>query len=136
MIFLGIWYCKFILPRPLKWGILGVCTIDFSKNLWKYFFMNSPEKRFFLQYCKNLLLQKFAFHYITVEPIKLQTCCAPQNNHLNLIFVKDFLWPVKKWLEMVVKWLFLSCYPFSWIRLYIYSNDCFSYDVTEYQFLL
>ena len=44
---------KFIVPRPLKWGILSVCDIIFSidihKNLWKYFFMDAPEKRFFSQ---------------------------------------------------------------------------------------
>ena len=33
-------------------------------------------------------MEKFAFCGITVEPIQLQTHCAPQNDHLNLIFEK------------------------------------------------
>ena len=31
----------------------------------------------------------FAFCFITFELIKVKTCSAPQNDHLNLIFVKD-----------------------------------------------
>ena len=31
----------------------------------------------------------FAFCVITFEQIKIQTCSAPQNDHLNLSFVKD-----------------------------------------------
>ena len=53
-------------------------------------------KIFFLQNCKNLGLEKFAFYGITVEPIKLQTRCAPQNDHLNLIFEKDIYVVLKK----------------------------------------
>jgi hypothetical protein len=30
----------------------------------------------------------FAFCIITFEPIKIQTCSAPQNDHLNLSLVK------------------------------------------------
>ena len=29
-----IWYCKFVMPRPFKWGILGACTIILSKNIF------------------------------------------------------------------------------------------------------
>ena len=32
----------------------------------------------------------FAFCVITVVPIMIQTCSAPQNDRLNLHFVKDF----------------------------------------------
>ena len=46
-------------------------------------------KTFLLQNCKNLGLENFAFYGTTVEPIKLQTHCAPQNDHLNLIFEKN-----------------------------------------------
>ena len=37
----------------------------------------------------------FAFCVITFELIKIQTCLAPQNDRLNLSFVKDFheVWP-------------------------------------------
>ena len=31
----------------------------------------------------------FGFFLITIEPIKIQTCLAPQNDGLNLSFVKD-----------------------------------------------
>ena len=31
----------------------------------------------------------FAFCIITFEPIKIQTCSAPQNDRQNLSFVKD-----------------------------------------------
>ena len=31
----------------------------------------------------------FAFCVINFEPIKIQTCSAPQNDRLNLSFVKD-----------------------------------------------
>ena len=33
----------------------------------------------------------FAFCVITFEPIKVQTCSAPQNDCLNLSFVKDIV---------------------------------------------
>ena len=32
----------------------------------------------------------FAFCVITIVPIMIQTCLAPQNDRLNLSFVKDF----------------------------------------------
>ena len=35
-------------------------------------------------------MEIFAFGVITFEPIKIQPCLAPQNDRLNLIFVKDF----------------------------------------------
>ena len=41
-------------------------------------------------------MEIFAFCVITFEPIKVKTCSAPQNDRLNLSFVKN-------WLEMVVK---------------------------------
>ena len=48
-------YCKFLMSRPFKWDILGICTIivskDIHKNLWKYFFKDSPESIFFFQIC-------------------------------------------------------------------------------------
>ena len=38
----------------------------------------------------------FAFCFITVIPIMIQTCSAPQNDHLNLSFVKDVYVVAKK----------------------------------------
>ena len=34
-------------------------------------------------------MEKIAFFVITFEPIKIQTHSAPQNDRLNLSFVKD-----------------------------------------------
>ena len=34
-------------------------------------------------------METFAFCVITFEPIEVQTCSAPQNDHLNLSFVKN-----------------------------------------------
>ena len=34
-----IQYCKFLMPRPLKRGILGASTIILSKDIDKYAFM-------------------------------------------------------------------------------------------------
>ena len=47
--------------------------------------------RSFLQNHKNPERELFAFCLITLEPIEVQTHSAPQNDHLNLSFVKDFL---------------------------------------------
>ena len=44
-----------------------------------------------------MFLDSFAFCVISFEPIEIQTCSAPQNDCLNLSFVKD------NWLEMVEK---------------------------------
>ena len=35
----SIQYYKFLMPRPLKWGILGASTIILSKDIDKYAFM-------------------------------------------------------------------------------------------------
>ena len=34
-------------------------------------------------------MEIFAFYAIAIEPIKVQTCSAPQNDRLNFSFVKD-----------------------------------------------
>ena len=34
-----IQYCKFLMPRPLKRGIIGASTIILSKDINKYAFM-------------------------------------------------------------------------------------------------
>ena len=46
------------------------------------------------------------FSVISFEPIEIHTGLAPQNDHLNLSFVKD-IYVVAK--QMVVKWPFISC---------------------------
>ena len=43
-----------------------------------------------------MFVTSFAFCVITFEPIEVQTCSAPQNDRLNLVFVKDIKVVVKK----------------------------------------
>ena len=57
-------------------------------------------------FSRLLVTAPFAFCVITFEPIEVQTCSAPQNDRLNLSFVKDI---AENWLEMVKKW------PFLWV---------------------
>ena len=58
-------------------------------------------------------MEIFAFIVIAFEPIKIQTCSPPQNNHLNLSFVKDIkVVGTRKWLEMVIKRTFVSEHNF------------------------
>ena len=47
----------------------------------------SPEKR--RENHRLLLTAPFAFYVINFEPIEVQTCSAPQNDHPNLSSVKD-----------------------------------------------
>ena len=55
-------------------------------------------------------MKLFAVCVIVHEPIKIQTCSAPQNDRLNFVFLKD-MWIAKKWLQIVVK-LHFSCPKF------------------------
>ena len=48
---------------------------------------------------------------MTVKPINLQSHGAPQNDRLNLIFVKAVYVVCKKVLQMVVKWSFMEFLP-------------------------
>ena len=57
---------------------------------------------------KKTKMEIFTFCVIAFEPIKIQTCLAPQNNCLNLSFVKDIKVVGKTWLEMVIKWTFVK----------------------------
>ena len=50
------------------------------------FFCDIVEKNAFEFFCFWVL---FALFVITVIPIMIQTCSAPQNDRLNLSFVKD-----------------------------------------------
>ena len=55
-------------------------------------------------------LEIFTFCAITFEPIKIETCLAPQNDHLNLSFVKDMYVVGKK---NGYKWLYKCHLQFS-----------------------
>ena len=63
-------------------------------------------KYFLLQNCKKTETGIFMFSVISFEPIEIHTGLAPQNDHLNLSFVKD-VYVVAK--QMVLKWPFISC---------------------------
>ena len=45
--------------------------------------------RSFLQNHKNTEMEIFAFCVITFEPMEVQTRSAPQNNRLEISFLKD-----------------------------------------------
>ena len=47
------------------------------------------KKQVFTKLKKKMEKEIFAFCVITFEPIKLQTCSAPQNDRLNFSFMKD-----------------------------------------------
>ena len=56
-----------------------------SKRNWLHLF----HEFFFLQNWWNPETEILAFYAIAIEPIKLQTHSASQNDRLNLSFVKD-----------------------------------------------
>ena len=60
----------------------------------------SPEKR--RENHRLLLTAPFAFYVINFEPIEVQTCSAPQNDHPNLSSVKDIGHTCKNLIPMVV----------------------------------
>ena len=68
--------------------------------------MTSKKLHIFISYENScvfshlLVTAPFAFCVITFEAIEVQTCSAPQNDPLNLSFVKD---TAENWLEMVEK---------------------------------
>ena len=57
-------------------------------------------------------MEIIAFCVITFGPIKVKTCSAPQNDRLNLSFVKYIHVDGEIWLEMVVKQLLVSLLTF------------------------
>ena len=52
-------------------------------------------------------LEIFEFCVITFDSIKIETHLAPQNDRLNLSFVKDEIQVAKKWPEMVQRAIYL-----------------------------
>ena len=51
-----------------------------------------PTKDTTIKICTDrryVVTASFAFYVIIFEPIEVQTCSAPQNDRLNLSFVKD-----------------------------------------------
>ena len=65
------------------------------------------ESKFFTSFfffTKSVKTGNGNFSTIAIEPIKVQTCSASQNDRLNLTFVKDTHGNAKKWGERMVKW--------------------------------
>ena len=52
-------------------------------------FWNLNFQGFFLQNWKAQLSTQIVIYGIDFDPIKIQTCLAPQNDRQNLSFVKD-----------------------------------------------
>ena len=52
-------------------------------------------------------MEIFAFCVITFEPTMIQTCLAPQNDRLNLSFVKDENIVAEKMARNGPKWPFI-----------------------------
>ena len=63
------------------------------KNMQKHKKHKNRQKQyirnFFLQNRTKTKMEKIVFFVITFEPIKIQTHSTPQNDRLNLGFVKD-----------------------------------------------
>ena len=93
-----------------------------SKAFWKNRHFEITRAGFLLR-CQNLVRQTSPkmMHFqawkkedfnpycvVSFDQIKIFTYWAPQNDRLNLSFVKDIMEITKKWLKMVVKWLFIS----------------------------
>ena len=53
-------------------------------------------------------MEFWAFFDISDKPIKIQTLSTPQNDRLDLLFMKDVYVGAKKWPEMVLKKSFMS----------------------------
>ena len=77
-------YCKFLMSKALKWNILGVCTIIVSKDIYKNLW-------------KNLFM---------VAPVYFSLKNWQKSVHWNICCHQ-------KKLEMVEKWLHISCKRFS-----------------------
>ena len=91
-------------------GYNGACTVCsktlklVSINIFCFNFLQCKKLRKKLKHDKTIeesileaktmektdcFFASFSFCVITFEPIEVQTCPAPQNNHLNLSFSKD-----------------------------------------------
>ena len=74
-------------------------SYDTKRNYFRFQFFFSFFSFFF-----NFFLFAFSCIYaITFEPIRFQTCSAPQNDCLNFSFVEDIHVVVEKRQEMVLK---------------------------------
>ena len=98
-------------------------TYEIQKEFWKHSHFENTKTCFLLR-CQNSLWQNSPkmlhfqawkkkdfnqYHVVAVDPIKIYTHLAPQNDPLNLSFVKDKHVVGKKRPYMVLKWLFISC---------------------------
>ena len=71
-------YCKFLMPRPLKWSILGAHTIILSKNIHKvtkkdYVWLKFLQTRRYIDFIRFL------------TPIFKRSCCPVFSHNRNWI---------------------------------------------------
>ena len=62
----------------------------------KWPFMIHKFSEFFLPKLKKMETEKYVIHVVTFDTIEIYTSLAPQNDHQNLNFVKDFTVDGKK----------------------------------------
>ena len=55
----------------------------------KWPFLELKFSGFFFQNWKTQFSNQIVIYVIAFDPINIQTCLAPQNDHQNLSFVKD-----------------------------------------------
>ena len=124
-IFLPAFYLiNWVMKAPKNFGKITILKI------WELISLGGVKTHFgklALKWCifrheKNC----FNWYYVVAfDPIKILTLKAPQNDRLNLSFVKDFYVVAKKWPEMVIKWPFMSqkILVFFLTKLKIKGND-------------
>ena len=64
-------------------------------------------------------MEFWAFFDISDKPIKIQTLSTPQNDRLDLLFMKDVYVGAKKWPEMVLKKSFMSSEFCATVSMYL-----------------
>ena len=97
-------------------------TYEIQKEFWKNCHFENTRPCFLL-WCQNSLRQNSPkmmhfqawkkkdfnqYYVVAFDPIKIYTHLAPQNDRLNLSFMKDIYGVAKKWPEMFKKWPFLK----------------------------
>ena len=112
--------CMFIFHKTEIQTVILMCLMGLNSDWFKNYDTNCKYFHFLCllhtsKKMKICIFCFFAFFVITLEPIKVKTCLAPQNDRLNLSFVKDNHIFGEKWPDMVVKWPYISCHIF-WVH--------------------
>ena len=72
-----------------------------------------------IKFATGVEMEIFAVYVITFEPIRIQTCSSPQNDRLNLSFVKDFHVVGKKMTKNGQK---MAIFESSIFRIFFFKN--------------